>query len=207
MVSEALWVGSSHLLSRGLLMPRSEPWEQGLLSTVVRLPPDFAARLRTAALALPDLARHHVYPAETVHMTVLSLEGADPDGVRAAVRAAVAATPPFEVQVLGLGLSPGTVFAQLLPSSRALAELRLRVAQVPRTGLARPLAVPPLRGFAHANLVRFRGPVSPALVHAVGARRREPLGTFRVDQVELSRGDKVLSADATTVLERIRLGG
>jgi len=62
------------------------------------------------------------------------------------------------------------------------------------------------RRLAHANLVRFTGPVEPHLLAEVGRLRRARFGSFEVREVELARTDKVLSAAGTRPVDVHRLG-
>jgi hypothetical protein len=62
------------------------------------------------------------------------------------------------------------------------------------------------RRLAHANLIRFAGPVDRALLAGVRAMRGRRFGRFEVAEIELVRADKVLSASGTRTLGRFALG-
>jgi 2'-5' RNA ligase len=186
------------------------------VTAIVRPPATLAAALASVADDLRRLdGAHHFYPPASIHVTVLSLVpwlgGAEAEGrVLAAVQAALAETLPFPLRVAGLGASPSTVFAELDSPGGGIVAVRRRLAARlgPAGGERRwARAVILFLGLAFANLVRFRGPVSPALVDRVRALRRQPLGEFRVEAVEIVRTDKVLSAGATELIARMPLAG
>lgn len=58
----------------------------------------------------------YYYPADTMHVTILVLDGSLPDDVEARLaelRAVVGSSPGFDLTLLGLNVSRGTVFAQV----------------------------------------------------------------------------------------------
>jgi 2'-5' RNA ligase len=189
--------------------PPSGPAAALHLTTVARLPADVVAAL---APALDRLRAggpgHRFYPPGTVHLTVHNLDGLDLDGGAGAARldelaALVGAHPPFRAAVRGLGVTRGTVFAQVLPCDATLRALRADL-----RGLLRRHAVAARRArpLGHANLVRFSGPVTAAFLAEVARQRRGDFGSWTVTEVELVRTDRYLSHEGTTVLARLRLG-
>ena len=184
------------------------------LTTVIRLPEHVTRGVLDALAPLSTShPTHHHYPPEAIHLTVLGLGGHPLEGHGARTRVALAlkGRRPFEVRVRGLGLSPSTVFVKLYPRGPELSRMRRALrAMEPAAGggplaLRRPLA-PLVRRLAFANVVRFAGPVDPALVTAVQRLDGHDFGAFWVREVELVRADKVLSPASTTVLERYPLG-
>lgn len=195
---------------RAFTLPPSGPAAAVHLTTVIRLPPEVASALAPALERLRAQGpAHHYYPPAALHVTVLNLDGlavdGGPAGGPAAVRALVAARRPFRLALRGLGVAPGTVYAQAFPADPTLRSLRDGLREL-RPGGSAPRHRPG-RGLGHANLVRFSGPVTtPFLDELVSLRRRE-WGSFTVHQLELVRTDRFLSPEGTTVLETIRLAG
>jgi hypothetical protein len=174
------------------------------LTTVVRPPGELAEVLAGAAsrVARVQPERHHLYPPETIHLTVLGL--AARPGVEDEVAAAALRHRPFAIEVRGLNLSTRTVFAELYPLGPGLRLLRrdLRPLESPEHG---PVARWARRRIAHANVIRFAAPVDPRLVDEVGTLRGAHFGRFEVKELELVRGDKVLSDARTRTLGRFGL--
>jgi 2'-5' RNA ligase len=204
----ANWILTSRLLKRGggrtAGRELAELGRPRYLTTVVRLPPDLAARLAAVAAPLLGLQPdHYLYPVESVHMTILAL--ADVPGVEDEVRAVTDRHGAFAVELGGLNVSRRTVFVEAYPEDSGLAALRRELnAQV---GALAPTWRRTPTGLAHVNVVRFARPVDPRLVAQVAELRSLKLGRFTVTEVELVRTDKVLSLAGTRSLARLRLGG
>jgi hypothetical protein len=210
---EALWLASAFRLRRwGPVVDFSGEF----VTTIVRPPPALATTLASIADELRRLdGAHHFYPTASIHVTVLSLvpwlagPGTEAHAT-AAARAALAETPGFSLRVVGLGASPATVLAEVdsPDGGMVIARRRLAARLGPAAGQP-PWSRMAIRvfGLAFANLVRFRGPVSPALLDAVRARRRQPVGEFRVEAVDIVRTDRVLGERATELIARVPLGG
>jgi 2'-5' RNA ligase len=189
--------------------PPSGPAAALHLTTVARLPAEVVATLAPALARLrADGPGHHWYPPGTVHLTVQNLDGLDLDGDAgtarlAELRALLGAHAPFPAAVRGLGVSAGTVFAQVLPCDASLRRLRADL-----RGFLRRHAVAPRRArpLGHANLVRFVGPVTAAFLAELARQRRRDFGSWTVTEVELVRTDRYLSQEGTTVLARLGLG-
>jgi 2'-5' RNA ligase len=189
--------------------PPSGPAAALHLTTVARLPAEVEAALAPAVDRLrAGGPAHRWYPPGTVHLTVRNLDGLDLDGDAGAARLAelaalVGAHPPFRAAVRGLGVSAGTVFAQVLPCDATLRALRADL-----RGFLRRHAVAPRRArpVGHANLARFAGPVTAAFLAEVARQRRRDFGSWTVTEVELVRTDRYLSREGTTVLARMGLG-
>jgi 2'-5' RNA ligase len=194
---------------RGAFTPPPSGPEVALhLTTVSRLPAEVVAAL---APALDRLRAggpgHRFYPPGTVHLTVQNLDGLDLDGDTgtarlAELRALVGAHPPFRAAVRGLGVSAGSVFAQVHPCDATLRALRADL-----RGFLRRHAVAPGRArlLGHANVVRFAGPVTAAFLAELARQRRRDFGSWTVTEVELVRTDRYLSHEGTTVLARMGL--
>jgi 2'-5' RNA ligase len=174
------------------------------LTTVARLPLEIAAALaETAATLAGPRSGHYLYPPGTIHLTVASL--ADVLEPEPMVEAALDGHHRFEVEVRGLNVARDSVFAELHPRGPGLEAVRreLRAGESREHGAAfRWLR----RRLAHANLIRFGGPVEPRLIAEVGRLRRARFGSFEVADVELARTDKVLSGAGTRALGAFRLG-
>jgi 2'-5' RNA ligase len=174
------------------------------LSVVARVPNEVAAPLAAAAAALGEgEADHHVYPAESIHLTVLAL--ADEAGAHEAVGAIAARHRPFAIDAGGLNLSARTVFAELYPSGSGLAALRraLRAALAP---LHPAVSQWVRQRLAHASVARLGGPPDRRVIAEVERLRARDFGRFEVAEIELVRTDKILSAEGTIVLGRFPLG-
>jgi 2'-5' RNA ligase len=175
------------------------------LTAVSRLPLQRAHAIAEALEPLRAVApRHYFYPPETLHFTIRNLNGVDPDALQAAALL-LRRTPVFELELRGLNVSSHTVFVQALPCDDTLRSVRrrlddsLRVSTTPRPRLP--------AGFAHINVVRFRGRVGGSLLAAVARRRNIELGTLTVDEIEIVETDRLLSRAGTRIVERIALGG
>jgi hypothetical protein len=172
------------------------------LTCLVRLPPALAAKVHDVVRDLPGAGAHYVYPAETLHVTVLNLrelEGAaDGLGVVADV---LAGTAPFPLVLDGFGVTSHSVYVRALDPTGALVGLRRRLLAV--TGAAPPW---PLRRLAFVNVVRYRSP--DAAVLAKAARRTTlRLGDFQVAYADVVRTDRVFAPDSTTWVDRLPLNG
>jgi len=195
---------------RAFIPPPSGPAVALHVTTVSRLPAEVVAALAPALDRLrADGPGHHYYPPGTVHLTVQNLDGLDLDGDPGAaarlaeLRALVGAHAPFRAVVRGLGVSAGTVFAQVLPCDAALRTLRADLLGfLERHAVARRRPRP----LGHANVVRFAGPVTAAFLAELAHQRHRDFGSWTVTEVELVRTDRYLSHEGTTVLERIGLG-
>ena len=174
------------------------------LTTVVRLPAEIAERLVEAGSRLARMQPgHYLYPAESIHLTVLAL--ADAPGVEREVEAVLGRRRRFAIDVRGLNVSSSTVFAELHPRGPGLRALREELRSV--ESHEHPAASRWLRRrLAHANLMRFTGPLRPSALAELRSLRRASFGSFEVGEVEVALTDKVLSRQGTRTLGRIQLG-
>jgi hypothetical protein len=121
------------------------------------------------------------------------------------VEAALEGQERFQVEVRGLNVALDSVFVELYPRGPGLESVRrgLRAGESKEHG---PAARWLRRRLAHANLIRFGGPVEPRLIAELRRLRRARFGSFEVADVELARTDKVLSGAGTRPLGSFRLG-
>lgn len=175
----------------------------------------FDALLDRLAGAAPGQYRH---PRADMHLTILSLftvaDDIAPalarlDDYRAAVRAAVAGAPAFDIEVDGIALSRGAVLARGFPAGPVLETLRERLrAALRERGLDASLDQRYRLVTAHATLLRFVQPLAePARFAALlGELRDAALGVMRVEEVELVVNDWYMSAASLRRVETLRLG-
>jgi len=188
------------------------------LTLIARPGPALAARC-DALLERLDGAEPGQFrqPAPDLHVTILSLfTVADDyaamlarlDDYRAAVRAAVAGIPAFEIAFDGIAVSRGAVLARGHPAGPALETLRERLRGALRErGLDGTLDGRYRLVTAHATLLRFVRPLRDAAGFAqlLEALRDAPLGTMRVEEVKLVVNDWTMSAAALRDIDTLRL--
>jgi len=181
-----------------------EAGQPRFLTTVVRLPAEIGERLVEVGARLSRMQPgHYLYPAESIHLTVLAL--ADAPGVEREVEPALERRRRFAIDVRGLNVSSSTVFAELHPHGLGLRALREELRSV--ESHEHPAASRWLRRrLAHANLMRFTGPPRPSVLAELRSLRRASFGSFEVGEVEVALTDKVLSRQGTRTLGRIQLG-
>jgi hypothetical protein len=172
----------------------------GMLTCVVRLPPDLASKIHELVRDLPGAQQHYVYPASDLHLTVLNLQAGGAAAVETAT-AVLAASLPFRVELYGLGMSQQSVFVRVFDDG-GLVGLRRRLISV--TGVLPPW---PLRQLGFVNVIRYRGSDVDELTDAVRAQRRLRVGSFEIAEAELVRTDKVLSQAGTTLVATVSLAG
>jgi 2'-5' RNA ligase len=133
--------------------------------------------------------------AGNLHVTLRFLGQVDParlSDIEAALTAAVALEPSFDLHLGGLGAFPGASRPRVLWAgvARGAAELGRLAASVDE-GLARAGVPREARDFAaHVTLGRVREPRrNPALAAALVAAERRELGRVRVERVSLMRSD------------------
>jgi len=184
-------------------------------AAVVRVP------LRVGASLAPTLERlrehdpdHHYYPPDTLHVTLRKLGEFHPEdpGVAARLtelRDAVASHPSFDLTVRGLNLSPTTVFAEIIPHGGTFhslgSQLRGIAARSVHQSSSKRVLDAVTSNLAHANVVRFSGPVTAGLVKEVSRFRRATFGRWTVREIEFVRSDKLLSREGTYVIDQIPL--
>ncbi|CAN7230854.1 2'-5' RNA ligase family protein [Massilia sp. LjRoot122] len=188
------------------------------LTLIARPGAALAARFDTLldrlAAAEPDQYRH---PPADMHLTVLSLFTATEDPAaqlarleeyRAAVHAALDGMAAFEIDFDGIALSRGAVLARGIPRGPALEGLRERLrGELLARGLAGTLDQRYRLVTAHATLFRFAAPLrQPSRFAALLAELRDaPLGSMRVDQLELVINDWYMSSAQLERVEVLRL--
>lgn len=174
----------------------------------------FDALLERLAQAEPGQYRH---PPADMHLTVLSLftvtedpaaQLAQLDAYRAAVHAAVQGIAPFEIAFEGITLSRGAVMACGYPRSAALETLRERLrGQLKARGLDASLDQRYRLVTAHSSLFRFASSLrQPARFAALLEElRMHPLGSMRVDELELVINDWYMSSAQLERVDVLRL--
>jgi 2'-5' RNA ligase len=182
--------------------------------------PDAALAARCAAvqdrLAAAD-PRQYRQPRADLHMTVLSLFTVSEDyaprlarsgAYAAAVRAAVEGLPAFDIGFAGITISCGAVLATGYPRDGTLETLRARLREALRArGLDGMLDQRYRLVTAHSTLLRFVAPpADPARLAAVLEDLRDtPLGTMRVDALQLVVNDWFMSSAALESIETYKL--
>jgi 2'-5' RNA ligase len=188
------------------------------MTLIARPDPALASRFAALQDRLAE-ADPHLYrqPRADLHMTVLSLftvtEDYGPHLARrteyaAAVRAAVEGLPAFDVGFGGITISRGAVLAKGFPRDGTLERLRARLREALRErGLDGMLDQRYRLVTAHSTLLRFVArPADPArLAAALAAVRDEPLGTLRVDTLQLVVNDWYMSSAAVEPVEAFAL--
>lgn len=174
----------------------------------------FDALLDRLAGAEPGQYRH---PPADLHVTVLSLftvtedpgaQLAQLDGYRAAVHAAVKGIEAFEIGFEGITLSRGAVMACGYPRGAALETLRERLrGELRARSLDASLDQRYRLVTAHATLLRFATALQqPARFAALLESLRDaPLGSMRVDQLELVINDWYMSSAQLARVDLLRL--
>ena len=162
--------------------------------------------------------RQYRQPCADLHMTVLSLftvsEDYAPHLARraeyaAAVRAAIEGLPAFDVDFAGITISRGAVLATGFPRDATLETLRARLRDALRArGLDGMLDQRYRLVTAHSTLLRFVAPpADPArLAAALAGLRNVPLGTLRVESLQLVVNDWFMSSAAVDLIETYTVG-
>lgn len=190
------------------------------MTLVARPGPALAARLDSLQERLAGLdARQYRQPRADLHVTILSLFTVTQDyaphlarraDYAAAVRAAAAGVPAFDIDFDGITMSRGAVLARGFPRDGTLELLRARLRDALRArGLDGMLDQRYRLVTAHATLLRFIAPpADPAgFAAALAALRAMPLGTMRVKTPELVVNDWYLSSAALESVETLTLRG
>ncbi len=179
------------------------------LTLIARPGPALAARFEAVqdALLAADPQQYR-QPASDLHMTVLSLFTVTADHAphlarradyAAAARAALEDLPAFDIDFDGITISRGAVLAKGFPRDGTLERLRARLRDALRAcGLDGTLDQRYRLVTAHSTVLRFIAPpADPARLAAVLAQTRDmPLGTMRVDSLQLVVNDWYMSSAA-----------
>jgi len=163
--------------------------------------------------------RHHYYPADAMHVTITNLNQVteqEPDRHELfnRIRGTVENSHSFALTGSGLSVSPSSVFLQLYPQDKGLADLRRRLAVEVGDGDRRRRRGDSSRWdrlmrhylferIAFATLIRFSGPVTPAFLNEIGRHSETDFGTFFIEAFEIVRTDKFLSNAGTEIITRI----
>jgi 2'-5' RNA ligase len=157
------------------------------------------------------------YPVSDMHVTILSLFTVTENSAqqlhrladyRTAVSAALEGIKAFKIDFAGISLSRSAVLAQDFPRGPALKTLRERLrVQLRDRGLNASLDQRYRFVTAHTTLFRFAAPLQDANGFAalLVSLRDEPLGSMRVDEVELVINDWYMSTNLVEQLAIIPL--
>lgn len=192
-----------------------------ILTLVARIEHTIAASLAgTVNSIVKDYTDVYVYPAETIHTTVLYLSpyiGApttNMDAVEALYKRLAMAVNHFEpinYEICGLGIFPTGIFGQVyVRELSSLVDLRKRISSIlSATAWNEAEAGRFERSIKwhlfFANVARFLQPVEGHIVQAVRPFRNHCFGRGVLQQLELVLTDKLLSEAGTRVVAR--LGG
>jgi len=179
------------------------------LTLIARPDTALAARFEAVQDALLGAdPQQYRQPLPDLHMTVLSLFTVTPDyaphlarraDYAAAARAALDDLPAFDIDFEGITISRGAVLAKGFPRDGTLERLRARLrAALHARGLAGTLDQRYRLVTAHSTVLRFIAPpLEPARLAAVLRETRAmPLGTMRVDTLQLVVNDWYMSSAA-----------
>lgn len=175
-----------------------------ILTSVVRVPSHLGARLREAVLPA-GAGQHHIYPVGDLHVTLANLDryrDVPLEQIEEALTDALSRVGPVTLDLRGLAISRSTVFAQVYasPGSR-LCRLRAAIHRS-LAPAARGIPKSPADVVGFCNVLRFRQQDISAARAIVSRCRDMEFGRFVLDQVEVVRTDKVLSAANTVILAK-----
>jgi len=224
-VYDRLWAEAQDWFAAGRArldphLPDRSGDERRGLSLIIRPDAPTVARVMAALDGLRQRAPgQHLYRADELHITALSLIGAAPgfdldavplDRYRAVLSGVFAEVAPFAVQFTGLTASPESVMVCGDAPGDALNRLRDRLReQLAAAGLGATLDRRYRSVTAHMTILRFQAPPRdlPGLAAYLAALRDHAFGQFAVEQVDLVTNNWYMSHDAVTVLERYALEG
>jgi 2'-5' RNA ligase len=179
---------------------------------VIRPPAHVVPSVAPVLERLREFGPHHYYyPPDSMHVTIGGVgrflgDGSNAAARRAELRALIGSYPSFDLTLRGLNVSPGTVFAQVIPHSRTLRALRADLRMLDRrAGGASGIGSYVRDLLPHMNIVRFSGRVTADFLDEVSRSRRVWFARWTVREVEVILSDTLLSRDGRQVLERIPL--
>jgi 2'-5' RNA ligase len=177
-----------------------------ITTSVVRVPEHLGARLREAVLPAGDGdGRHYVYPVGDLHVTLANLDGyrdVPVEQIEEALTDCLSRVGPITLGLRGLAISRGTVFAPVYVSPvstlfRLRAAIHRSLAPASRGILKSPVDV-----IGFCNALRFRHHDISVVSALVSHYRDIEFGRFLIEEVEIVRTDKILSAANTFVLAK-----
>lgn len=190
------------------------------LTLIARPKPEVQERILNMLAQLRALEpEQHFYPAESLHVTILSLFTASTDHQRfnahlpayiAAVQSALRGADSFQVAFRGITASTGAIMVQGYPKGPTLEGIRTRLrAELNARGLAVGVDTRYRIITAHVTVMRFRTPLRTAekFADALENYRCEPFGDSIVDQLHLIQNDWYASPDQKITLSKFRLSG
>jgi 2'-5' RNA ligase len=183
-----------------------------LCGVMIRPPAHVVTSVAPALERLREISPHHYYyPADSMHVTVGSVNRFLNDGSNSAarlaeLRAIIGSYPSFDLTLCGLNISPFTVFAQVIPHGGTLRALRADLRMLGRgAGESSGFGDYVRDLLPHMNIVRFSGRVTANFLEEVSGSRQEWFGRWTVREVDLMRTDPLHSHEGREVLERIPL--
>lgn len=211
---EAEWV-LRRLTGRGLRFGSIDPDHadpdapDDIITSVIWVPPSIARRLHELATEfVATQPVQHAYPAESIHITIVGPAGR-PDQAPASILEDLRDVAPMvagtRLRVTGLHLGPSTVFARIESTGGDLVGARRALRD--RWGSPGSTAVERLlrERLQWATIVRCAAPPSRAFVEAVASRRRIRSEAFPVETIELARSNRVMAAERTVSLGKVRV--
>lgn len=187
--------------------------------TLLARPP--AALTASTEAVLAEFRRvepaQYYYPANDVHLTILSiiscypgftLAAIEPEAYRAAVRTVAQASQPFRITYAGLTASAGGIMVQGFPQGAGLQQLRDTTRVLfQESGLQQSIDQRYRLQTAHSTIIRFREPLAnPAgLLALLKKYERHAFGSFEVASLELVYNDWYQRARHTVLLEKYAL--
>jgi 2'-5' RNA ligase len=193
-------------------LPPSGPDAPLHCGVIIRPPAHVVTSVAPALERLREISPYHYYyPADSMHVTVGSVNRFLSDGSNAAarlaeLRAIISSYPSFDLKLRGLNISPFTVFAQVIPHGGTLRALRTDLRMLGRrAGEASGFGDYVRDLLPHMNIVRFSGRVTGDFLEEVSGSRQEWFGQWTVREVEVKRSNTLLSREGREVLERIPL--
>lgn len=202
------------------------------ITLLIRPTPDVIARITTLIDQISAIVPgQHLYDADTLHLTVLSLISAAPDvtldaipadAYRAVFEAVIPTLQPFEIQFTGVTASRDSVFVYGHSAGDALNDLRARLrGPLHVAALAERLEQRYRSTTTHSTILRFQTPPEPdhlgdlvtflddyAPAQPDAPAHREPpaiIGTFTVREIEFVYNDWYMARDVVRILGRYPL--
>lgn len=185
------------------------------------LRPDVAAidRIRDFLCALEALEPHqYYYPDSDIHVTVLSIiscyEGFQLSQINAGdyialIQEALIGLNGFEIMMSGITASNACILVQGFPLGTQLETLRNVIRKkFSQSKLQQSLDERYLLKTAHSTVVRFKTPLQneALFISKLAEYRNHPMGTFKVDALELVYGDWYQKKSRVEHLHTFRLG-
>jgi 2'-5' RNA ligase len=177
----------------------------GILTSVVKVPVSLGAQVRDAVLPAADARQpHYVYPADDLHVTITNLDryqNVPLELIEEVFTDCLNRAGPINLSLRGLSISQATIFAQVLVTPISSLR-RLRMDLWRSLEPARPLPANPVSVIGFCNALRFRHEDISAVLALAERSADRDFGSFPINEIEIVRTDKVLSATNTIVLAK-----